>query len=91
MTPVQITTKLLNDSLNELDGVNADLEARGYPAYFLGQSGFNIEYRLANTPRWVFRWWPPGLRLSQIYLYYMPEIPEGQEPTRANEITVKLD
>ena len=91
MTPVAIAARLLGGSISDLHDVNADLKSAGYPPYYLGGAGFNVEYRLANTPRWVVRWWPPGSRLSEIYLYYMPEIPAGQEPTADDEITVSLD
>ena len=91
MDPVAIAANLLYGSLTDLHKVNDNLKESGYPPYFLGQSGFNVEYRLANKPRWVIRWWPPGVRLSQLYLYYMPDIPKGQEPTQEDEITVDLD
>lgn len=91
MNSIAIAAKLLTDHLPELRKVNEELERLGHPPYYLGGAAFNVEYRLANTPRWVFRWWPPGVRLAQIYLYYIPGIPAGQEPTSANEITVSLN
>jgi hypothetical protein len=91
MNPVSIAARLLTGPVADLEAINEKLVQRGFPRYFLGESGFNIQYRIANKPRYVFSWWPPGARLAEFYLFYMPNIPAGREPTTEDEIVIRLD
>lgn len=52
--------------------LNAALVANGLPMYHLGGRLFNTDYRMYPTPRFLFNWWPPFLRVEQIYLSYFP-------------------
>jgi len=85
----RLAIRLLQGPGSDLLEINRQLEQRGLPPYYLGGAGFNIDYRVANPPRYGGRWWPPGLALAQFYLYYLPPL-EGREPTRADEIVIDI-
>lgn len=56
----------------QLHSVNPVLQAQGLPAFYVGFRSWNTEYTLENTPRAVWRWWPLGLSLDQLYLRHKP-------------------
>lgn len=90
MNTVKISARLLSGPIIDLLKINEQLKEMGLPPYFLGGGGFNVEYRVAEKPRYIWSWSPLGMRLSEVYLYYMPRIMPGAEPTKDDEITVKL-
>ena len=89
-TATHIAAKLLVGPVQDLNEINAQLRAQNKPDYWLGGAGFNVEYRIANQPRYVWRWWPPDLVLSEFYLYHLPSVPEGRAPDLRDEIVIQL-
>ena len=55
--------------------LNAKLADNGLPFYWYGGAEFNTAYRMYPTPRYLFQWRPPFLKVEQIYLSYMAESP----------------
>lgn len=86
----QIAARLLIGPVQDLVEINAQLVAQGKPEYYLGGAGFNVEYRMANKPRYVWRWWPPDAVLSEFYLYHLPSIPDDRAPDLRDEIVIQL-
>lgn len=93
MVPIAVAERVLDRALNvpdDLDRINQSLAGWGLPKFYLGGTSFNTQYRIANKPRYVWRWFPPGMKLSQFYLYYMPNIEPGTEPQPSDEIVISL-
>ena len=84
-----ILRRLLSGPTDVLDRINEELQSKGLPPYYLGLGGFSVEYRIANKPRFLWKWKSLSLELDELYLYYMPPI-EGREPTKEDEIVLKL-
>ena len=56
----------------QLATVNPILFGEGLPTYYQGNGVLHPDYEWANTPRIIWRWWPPGLALDQLYLKHRP-------------------
>jgi hypothetical protein len=56
----------------QLSAVNPVLTAAGLPPYYLGFGQAHPEYEWENTPRAIWRWWPMGVALDQLYLRHLP-------------------
>lgn len=86
----RIASKLLAGPISDLYAINDELRRQHrLPDYYLGGAGFDVRYRIANKPRYVWSWSSFGLKLAQFYLYYLPPL-EGREPTAADEIVIEL-
>lgn len=76
LDPAQVFGQLNAQAQQALFKLNAALVASGLPMYHYGGPSFNTDYRMYPTPRFVFQWLPPWLRVEQIYLSYKPGGPE---------------
>jgi L-rhamnose isomerase len=74
ITTMDVIAQLLK-SQHLLTEVNTQLLAQGKPSYWLGGTSFNTEYRInpQSKARFVWRWFPPGMVISELYLIYLPE------------------
>jgi hypothetical protein len=89
VTAAKIAARLLTGPETDKEAINADLRRRKLPPYYLGEHGLNVEYEIANKPRYVWNWRQFDLVLAQFYLYYLPPL-QGREPTQADEIVIEL-
>jgi len=74
--PTAIFGAVQGQTAQALFKLNAKLADNGLPFYWYGGSEFNTAYRMYPTPRYLFQWRPPFLKVEQIYLSYMAESPE---------------
>lgn len=56
----------------QLSSANPVLHREGLPSYYQGLGQVNPDYALENMPRIVWRWWPMGFNLDQLYLVHKP-------------------
>lgn len=69
LVATRIAARLLNGPVSDLNEINAQLARKQLPEYYLGGAGFNIEYRIANKPRYVWNWRAFKAELAEFYLY----------------------
>lgn len=76
LNPAQALGQINAQTQQALFKMNAALVSYGLPMYHYGGPSFNTDYRMYPTPRFLFQWRPPWLRLEQIYISYLPGSPE---------------